>query len=308
MADGRLWPALILRATDADPSLDDRVAAIIDGYSPVAIEDLTPLPLPPGGLWDPTFPPPPEPPPEPLHWRVFFTSGLDRDHAARALTVEAPELTIASDDVADEDWAARSQQLLTHIRAGAFVVAPPWDVPQALDTEATLIVIEPSRGFGTGHHQSTRLCLRALTVVDVRGKRVLDLGTGSGVLEIAASLRGARRVLALDVDDDAIESALDSQRLNPGATGIEWLVADYRQRGMSPPIDGPWDVVLANLTGGMLRSSAERLRELVKPGGILITSGFDSDERRAVAEALGLIEDAAFVEDSWVGLVFRRHP
>jgi ribosomal protein L11 methyltransferase len=306
LADGRLWPALILRAAAADASLDDRVAVILDGFAPLAIEDLTPLPLPPGGLWDPTFPPPPEPPPAPLHWRAFFTSSSDRDDAAAALAAEAPEIAIASEDVADDDWAARSQQLLTHIRAGAFVVAPPWDVPEALDADATLIVIEPSRGFGTGHHQSTRLCLRALTDVDVRGKRVLDLGTGSGVLAMAAALSGARQVLAVDVDPDAIESARESQALNPSAAGIEWLVADYRQRGAYPPIDGLWDVVLANLTGGMLQSSAERLRDLVKPGGVLISSGFDTDERPAVVEALGLSEDAAFLEDSWVGLVFRR--
>ena len=306
MADGRLWPALILRAAAADASLDDRVAVILDGFAPLAIEDLTPLPLPPGGLWDPTFPPPPEPPPAPLHWRAFFTSSSDRDNAAAALAAEVPEIAIASEDVADDDWAARSQQQLTHIRAGAFVVAPPWDVPEALDADATLIVIEPARGFGTGHHQSTRLCLRALTDVDVRGKRVLDLGTGSGVLAMAAALSGARQVLAVDVDPDAIESARESQALNPSAAGIEWLVADYRQRGAYPPIDGRWDVVLANLTGGMLQSSAERLRELVKPGGVLISSGFDTDERPAVVEALGLIEDAAFLEDSWVGVVFHR--
>jgi ribosomal protein L11 methyltransferase len=308
LADGRLWPALILRATTADESLDDRVAAIVDDFSPLAIEDLTPLPLPPGGLWDPTYPPPPDPPPAPLHWRVFFTNSDDRDRAAAAVGEQAPDLAITAEDIPDEDWAARSQQQLTHIRAGAFIVAPPWDVPPALDPETTLIVIEPSRGFGTGHHQSTRLCLRALTGVDVRGKTVLDLGTGSGVLAIAASLRGASSVLAVDVDHDAIESARESQRLNPHASGIDWIVADYRHAGVYPSIDGPWDVVLANLTGGMLRSSAERLRELVEPGGVLITSGFDADERAAVAEALGLGEAAAFTEDAWVGLVFRRRP
>jgi ribosomal protein L11 methyltransferase len=305
LGDGRLWPALTLRAAAVDPALDDRVAAIVDGFSPLAIEDLTPLPLPPGGLWDPTFPPPPEPPPAPLHWRVFFTTSADRDHAATALAMETPAVAIAAEDVADDDWAARSQQQLTHIRAGAFVVAPPWDIPAVGDSETTLIVIEPSRGFGTGHHQSTRLCLRALSGVDVRSKRVLDLGTGSGVLAIGASLRGAREVLALDIDSDAIDAARESHRLNPGASGIDWLVADYRQRGAAA-VDGPWDVVLANLTGGMLRSSAGRLCELVKPGGMLITSGFDTHERPAVVEALALSEEAAYVEDMWVGLVFRR--
>ena len=282
------------------------MAALLDDASPIAIEDLTALPLPPGGLWDPTFPPPPEPPPSPLHWRVFFDTGVDRVRAAAALKDSFPDLTVSAEDVPDEDWAARSQRELTAVHAGSFVVAPPWDIPSPLAEGETLIVIEPSRGFGTGHHQSTRLCLRALSDVDVRGKHVLDLGTGSGVLAMAAALRGATRVLAVDVDPEAIDAARESQALNPRASGIEWLVTDFRDRAAHPFLDRPWDLVLANLTGGMLRSSAARVTELVGAGGLLITSGFDTDERPAVQHSLGLDEVEAFVEDSWVGLVLRR--
>jgi ribosomal protein L11 methyltransferase len=304
LADGRVWPALVVRAAVTDPVSDERVAALVDGFAPIAIEELTPLPLPPGGLWDPTFPPPPDPPPAPLHWRVFFDTAADRDRAATTLQMEHPTLELTPEDVADEDWAARSQRSLTAVTAGLFVVAPPWDIPEVSDRQ-TLLVIEPSRGFGTGHHQSTRLCLRALSDVDLHGTRVLDLGTGSGVLALAASLRGAAHVLALDVDDDAIESARESHRLNPAASGIEWLVADFRQAGQAQ-IDRAWQVVLANLTGGMLRSSAERLRELVSPGGLLIVSGFDEQERPDVQAALQLEEREALIEDSWVGLVLRQ--
>jgi len=281
--------------------VDESVAVLVDGFAPIAIEELTPLPLPPGGLWDPTFPPPPDPPPAPLHWRVFFDTADDRDRAAVTLRSEYPALELTREDVADDDWAARSQRSLTAVTAGAFVVAPPWDIPEVSDRQ-TLIVIEPSRGFGTGHHQSTRLCLRALSDVDVRGTRVLDLGTGSGVLAMAAALRGAAHVLAVDVDDDAIESARESHRLNPGASGIEWLVADFRQTGIAA-IDHEWNVVLANLTGAMLRSTADRLRGLVRPGGLLIVSGFDEHERADVQTALHMQEREALIEDSWVGLV-----
>jgi ribosomal protein L11 methyltransferase len=305
LADRRDWPALVVRAATIDAARDDAVAALVDECSPLAIEDLTPMPLPPGGLWDPTCPPPPEPPPSPLHWRVFFTAASDRDRAADALELEHPELSLLKIDVPDEDWAARSQRELTAVHAGSFIVAPPWDLPAGTNTGGTVIAIEPSRGFGTGHHQSTRLCLRALSEIDVHGHRVLDLGTGSGVLAIAAALRGAASVVGLDVDPDAIESAQVSHALNPGARGIRWLIADFRDSA-DPALAVPFDLVFANLTGGMLRSSAPRLRELIAAGGQLITSGFDIEEQPAVEAALQLERVAAFVEDTWVGLRLQR--
>jgi ribosomal protein L11 methyltransferase len=166
---------------------------------------------------------------------------------------------------------------------------------------STLVIIEPARGFGTGHHASTRLCLRALSQVDVRERRVLDLGTGSGVLAIAASLRGARDVVAVDVDPDAIDAARMSQALNPEASSIEWVVGDFRAPGQ-PRLEGPWNLVLANLTGGMLISSAPCLRELVGQGR-LIVSGFDERERADVEAALELGVGTTFVEDGWVGML-----
>jgi ribosomal protein L11 methyltransferase len=306
LGERRDWPALVIRSGRVAPELDDLVAAVLDGFSPLAIEDLTPLPLPPGGLWDPTFPPPPEPPPSPLRWRAFFTTAGDRDAADAALRSAFPELTTAIQDVPDEDWAARSQRALTAITAGAFIVAPPWDVPASPPRGVSVIVIEPSRGFGTGHHASTRLCLRALSSTDLGGRRVLDLGTGSGVLAMAAAIKGAATVIALDIDADAIDSARESQRLNPGASCVTWLIGDFRDPDWKELAGGRWDVVLANLTGGMLQSSAARIRDLIAAGGCLIASGFDEGEGPAVREALGLTARATFVEDGWVGLVAVR--
>ena len=302
MADPKRWPALRIHSgTRLASDYDEGLALLLDDFAPFAVQDLTELPLPPGGLWDPTFPPPPEPPPAPLRWIVFFTTAAARDAAWSAVHDAYPELAVSSEDVADDDWAARSQRALTAVRAGRFIVAPPWDVPP--ETDATVIVIEPSRGFGTGHHASTRLCLRALSDVELRGLRVLDLGTGSGVLAMAAFVSGTREVIAVDIDPDAIDSARQSARLNPRIGRIHWLVGDFRDRGWDALAGAPFDVVLANLTGGMLRSSAPRIKELLRPHGLLICSGFDQDEQPHVETALALRRHAEFVEERWVGLV-----
>ena len=296
------WPALVVTAARIGD--DDLIAAVLDDFAPAAIEDLALQPLPPGGLWDPTYPPPPEPPPAPTQWRVFFRSDDLRNRAAAALRDQVPDVTLERVDIEDEDWAARSQAALTAVRAGAFVVAPPWDVPPPVPG-ATTIVISPSRGFGTGHHATTRLCLRALSDVDVTGKRVLDLGTGSGVLAMAAALKGASAVAAVDIDPDAIESALESAGLNQLPSEIDWRIEDFRdaRAGLKPR---HYEVVCANLTGGMLTTSAERIQSFLAPGAVLILSGFDESERASVEAAFANMRDVALLaEEGWVSSVLQ---
>jgi len=292
----KIWPALVLRSHQIDDS-EDLLSAILTDFNPVAIQDLAQRPLPPGGLWDPTYPPIPDPPPTPLHWNVCFNDASERERAAAAIHEAIPHLTIEPVDLPDEDWAARSQQSLTAVHAGAFIVAPPWDVPADPGT-ATVIVIEPSMGFGTGHHATTRMCLRLLSEIDVTDQTVLDLGTGSGVLSMAAALMGARRVTGIDVDQDAINSAESSARLNTLPDTIEFQVCDFRH---SPP--SPADIVLANLTGGMLTSSAASIAALVRPHGQLVLSGFDHTEADAVLAAFAsFTERQRLSEDNWVAL------
>ena len=137
----------------------------------------------------------------------FATHGGCATTPRAALASSWPSLQLSPVDVPDEDWAARSQRSLTAVSAGRFIVAPPWDVPAATAAGTTVIVIEPSMGFGTGHHPTTRLCLRPLSTIDMRGRRVLDIGTGSGVLAMAAAFERRPDVLGLDVDQDAIDAA-----------------------------------------------------------------------------------------------------
>lgn len=293
------WAALEIAAPAIDPTdeLAGLVTALLTDFNPVAIEDLAELPLPPGGLWDPTFPPIPEPPPTPLRWRAFFTSPADRAAAREALQTQFPALALSELDVPDEDWAARSQRTLTAIEAGNFLVAPPWAVPTE-PHRRTLVVIEPSMGFGTGHHATTRLCLRALSAIDLKGRSVLDLGTGSGVLAIAAALSGARSVVGIDVDQDAIDNARHNGTLNRTFVPPVFEIADFREHTMRSA-----DVVMANLTGGMLRSTADAIRTLVARDGTLIVSGFDESEHDAVRTTLGKwSHETSAVEETWVAM------
>ena len=239
-------------------------------------------------------------------WRVFFTSPSERDRAAAALRVEFPDATIESIDVPDENWAARSQASLRAVRVGSIVVAPPWDVPagpqnRTRPTDDLVIIIQPSMGFGTGHHATTRLCIDVLQRLNIGARTVLDVGTGSGVLAIAASLLGASRSVGIDDDADAITAARENLERNPQAEAT-LLVADLRATDV-----GSADVVIANLTGGLLISAARTLQDLVARGGSLVLSGLMAVEERDVLAAFPTwtVEHRS-EEDEWLCIVLEN--
>ena len=228
------------------PDLPDLVSLALDDLSPAAIheagDDVVPI------------------------WRVFLADPTRVDAAGQRLAARFAEtgLRIERVDVEDEDWAARSQAHLTRVTVGRLTVAPPWDAAPPAD--GTLVIVYPSTGFGTGHHQSTRLCLGLLQKVPLTGRRALDLGTGSGVLALAAWRLGATDVDAIDYDEDALVNARENLRLNGAGSAIRLRQADLRVEPVAPG-----DVVTANLTRALLISQASSLAALVAPGGTLGT-------------------------------------
>jgi ribosomal protein L11 methyltransferase len=280
------WPALDVH--QADPQISDLIQAFLLDFGVAAIDDTLP------------------------HLsRVFFHDAADRDRAADALREQFTGINILSIDVPDEDWAARSQAGLKAVHVGGIVVAPPWDVPVPgirhpgsgiQNAEPIVIVIRPSMGFGTGHHATTRLCLIALQRVDLHGLRVVDVGTGSGVLAIAASRLGAATVVAIDDDADAVAAARDNLTLNPDAR-VTIEIIDLRTLDPGPRIPDRFDVVVANLTGGLLIAAAGRLASLAGPSGRLVLSGLMDDEESGVLRAFsGLCVEWRGQEDEWVCL------
>ena len=232
--------------------------------------------------------------------RFFFSTPEARDLAADAAREADPDASFESVLISDENWAERSQASITAVRVGGLVIAPPWAIPT---DGSTVIVIQPSMGFGTAHHESTRLCLNQLQALpSVRGLRVFDAGTGSGVLAIAAHALGAGDVLAVDYDPDAVESARESVALNQTEGAITLMQLDLAD--ISALGGRTFDLVFANLTGGMLIRFAAMLSGLVAGAGHLITSGVILDEDPAVTAALtarGFQLVRRETENEWVG-------
>jgi ribosomal protein L11 methyltransferase len=244
----------------------------------------------------------------PSQWTAHFSDRQSRDAAMAAIRNLAAfeDLRLEAVEIEDEDWARRTQADLPAVRIGRVIVAPPWDVPEGADPGSetngtTVVVIEPSRGFGTGHHQSTRLCLVLLQTRELTNRTMIDVGTGSGVLAIAGAMLGSAYVRAIDVDPDAIENARENIDRNDVAARVEAHTADLSSATLAPA-----DVVTANLTASLLERHAAELTRLLKPGGVLIAAGFTAEEGERVtaafAPALSLVESAE--EEGWQGFVF----
>ncbi|MCC7008329.1 MAG: 50S ribosomal protein L11 methyltransferase [Acidobacteria bacterium] len=266
------WPA------HPDPEIVECLLADVDEAMPTAIEELT------DGI------------------RLFFAEPSHRDRAAALVADAHPALTCGVVTVNDEDWAARSQSALGAVQVGSLVVAPPWarEAAERDRDDRIVIVIQPSMGFGTGHHASTRLVLALLQRMTLAGRAMLDVGTGSGVLAIAGWKCGARPVTGIDYDDDALTSARENLALND-AEAIQLERVDL---ATAHDLDA-FDVVTANLTGAMIQRHAPRLARWLTPGGTLLASGFQADEEMQVSAGLaraGLAVVHRAEEEGWVAV------
>jgi ribosomal protein L11 methyltransferase len=221
-------------------------------------------------------------------------------HLNRLYPIPAP----AFGEVSDEDWATAWKRHYSAFRVGRrFLICPAW-----LECEPEpgdhVLRLDPGMAFGTGLHPSTQLCLVALEDALRGGERVLDMGTGSGILAIAAARLGAVRIDAVDSDPVAIEAARANVELN-GVAGALRLTAGTLGAGFLP--DGPYELIVVNILARVIVALlGQGLAAPLAPGGTLIAAGIIAEQAAEVEDALaraGVAVQTRRAAGDWVALV-----
>ena len=232
-------------------------------------------------------------------WPVVLRVYLPRDDSLPSLRrrLRADLLALGLQDglprlrgrvIREEDWAEvwKHHFDVTHV-GHRLVICPTWREYVAAGEEV-VIRLDPGMAFGTGHHPSTRMCLEALEGSVRRGQLVLDLGTGSGILAVAAALLGAGHVDALDIEPQAVTAAQDNARLNgvdDRVLAVSGSLGDACP--LSQPSAGRYDVVVANISAAVIVELASALVSALRPGGIGIAGGILGEFEMQCVGALG---------------------
>jgi len=235
-------------------------------------------------------------------------------HAAEvgaALRAALPEVEIVRDSVERKDWMLAWREFFTPVAAGArFLVLAPWMEEERRAAARDVILIEPKMAFGTGHHETTALCLGVLSDLadDGRitaGMRFLDLGTGSGILGIGAAHLGLTG-LGLDIDVQSVENALENCALNNVSCDSP-ASAFVIRRGSIDDADEQYDLILANILADPLVTMAPDIVARLKKGGALVLSGLltiQADKVAAAYEAQGLPAPRRKISGEWSALIW----
>lgn len=209
--------------------------------------------------------------------------------------------------VREQDWAEAWKAHFQAQRYGRIVVCPSW-LEARLGPGEVLVRLDPGMAFGTGDHPTTRACLLALDRYLRPGDAVLDVGTGSGILALAAARLGAGTVAALDIDPVCVEVARRNVEDNGLAGKVEVALGSVGERWpFATPASGRFDLVVANIIAKALIELAAALRDAVRPGGLLVLSGIVAERAHEVERAFEDMEPVERVaEGDWRTLVRRR--
>lgn len=207
-------------------------------------------------------------------------------------------------EVDEEEWATAWKKYYKPIKVSSSItITPTWEEYEPSEGEM-IIELDPGMAFGTGTHPTTVLCIQALDKLIQGGEEVIDVGTGSGVLSIAAAKLGAKKVMALDLDYVAVESA----QLNVKLNHVQDVVS-VKENNLLEGIEGTSDIVVANILAEVIVRFVQDAAAILKPNGAFITSGIIKRKKEEVRQALldggFTIEEVVEMED-WVAFVARK--
>lgn len=210
-------------------------------------------------------------------------SDTAREHVEGWLAARGLPTAIEERAIEPEDWNARWEASIRPVAVGSFVIAPTWAAPGPEHAGRTLLRIDPKMSFGTGYHPSTRLALSFLPALVRGGERVLDVGTGTGVLALAALKLGAATAVGVDIDPWSVANARENAALNGLSDRFEareGSTEDVPERGFS--------LVCANIIRTVLVALLPDLAARLAPDGALVLAGLLTKERGAMLDAAAL--------------------
>ncbi|MEG1963634.1 MAG: 50S ribosomal protein L11 methyltransferase [Clostridia bacterium] len=207
-------------------------------------------------------------------------------------------LEILVSEVDDTEWLENWKKFYQPMQIGNFVVVPQW-INYPPKNKDIIVKINPGMAFGTGSHESTRMCLQIIDSIDMHGKFVIDVGTGSGILGIASLKAGAKACNMYDIDEEAIKSAKQNAQLN----GITNAVIE--QANLLDKANLVADVIIANITADILIALSNNLYKFLKVGGDMILSGIIKAYKQQVKTAYeqrGFVLKKEINEGEWCAL------
>lgn len=227
-----------------------------------------------------------------------------RDAVRAVLHRIDPDAMMDVREIPAQNWNADWEASITPVLIEPFLITPTWRPIPEPPEDLHVLQIDPKMSFGTGHHETTRLMLRLMPDQVPANARVLDAGSGTGILAIAACRLGAAHVVAFDIDPRTKENIHENVRRNAVADRVEAFIGTLAE---APA--GPYDVILANINFNTLMAYLSGFVERVAPGGHLLLSGLLTTDRDAIRQAAArfpLTETADTTEGDWWGVAFAR--
>ncbi len=222
-------------------------------------------------------------------------------HLAQLRAMGEPKVRV----LAEEDWAEAWKKHYTVLHFGKHIVVKPSWLEYVAQPEDVVIELDPGMAFGTGLHPSTRMCLVALETAVTQGMAVLDVGTGSGILSIAAAKLGARQVLGLDLDPIAVETATKNVAFNHAQDVVEIRRGSIDAANASQV----YDLICINILAEVICDLTPALGERLRSGGTVISSGildYKAEDVVAAWQAAGIRVIDQDTEQDWVALVGKK--